>query len=224
MHKNKLSKLASLYIVVSVFVAVLSVFSFTFAWYVKVNTASLNVKFAPPILIEINNEATLIRPLGGDLDALLPGSKIGINTGISIPEGSSNAYVRAKMSIIFEDVFEMDEEGNPVPVLWDEYVNVENAISANWILVDFSRNEDVEDLWYVCRAGAGSMISREVSPGDVITFANGTIDLSFDLDNRFADKKIDVVLVVETLQVESVADPLINGLTNAKFHEIWGSE
>ena len=224
MHKNKLSKLASLYIVVSVFVAVLSIFSFTFAWYVKVSTASLNIKFAPPILIEIKNEATLIEPVGGNLDALLPGSKIGVNMGISMPEGSSNAYVRAKMSIVFEDVYEMDENGNPVPVLWDDFVDVQNAVSDNWIQVNFSRDENKEDLWYVCRAGAGSMISREVSPGDVITFANGTIDLFYELDNRFADKKINIVLVVETVQVEGVSDPLINGLSGAKWHEVWGSD
>ena len=63
----------------------------------------------------------------------------------------------------------------------------------------------------------------EVKPGDIITFANGTIDLSLDLDNRFAEKKISIVFVVESLQIEGIEDPLAQGTENAKYHAIWGS-
>lgn len=224
MHKRKIDKLASLYIVVSVFVAVLSIFSFTFAWYIKTSTQYLNIKFAPPVIVNINSETEMITPIDGNVDALLPGAKVGVNLGISMPQGSSNAYVRAKMSVVFDDVYEYDQNGKLVQVLWDSFVNVQNAVSENWVEVDFSRDPNKQDLWYVCKASLGeSVVSREVSSGDVITFANGTISLSLDLDNRFAEKNINIVMVVESIQTEGVSDPLAAGVENAKYHEVWGS-
>lgn len=221
MNKKKLDKLASLYVVVAVFVAVISVFSFTFAWYVKTSTQYLNVTFAPPIVINLNNNVSMIKPIDGSPDALLPGSKVAINLGLQMEEESSIAYVRAKMSIIFEDVFEADG----TPVLFEDFVHVENAITGDWVEVNFSRNPIKDDIWYVCKTGGGdNVISREVSPGNVITFANGTIDLSLELDNRFAEKAIKIVFVVESIQTVGVEDPLANGVANAKYHEIWGSD
>ena len=221
MNRKKLDKLASLYVVVAVFVAIISVFSFTFAWYVKTSTQYLNITFAPPIVIELDNNVTMITPVEGNTKALLPGSKVSINLGFRMNQQSSIAYVRAKMAIVFEDVFEADG----TPVLWTDFVNVQNSIvDANWVEVDFSKDPTKNDIWYVCKTGsAGNMISREVSPGDEITFANGTIDLSLNLDNRFAEKKIDIVFVVESIQTVGVEDPLANGIANAKYHEVWGS-
>ena len=54
-------------------------------------------------------------------------------------------------------------------------------------------------------------------------YFNGTIDLLLNLDNRFAEKKIEVVFVVESLQTVGVEDPLANGIANAKYHEVWGT-
>lgn len=218
MRKKKIDKLASLYIIVAVFVAVLSVFSFTFAWYIKTSTQYLNITFAPPIIVNIKNEAKIIQPVSDDVEALIPGSKFSINLGINMEEGSSSAYVRAKMAIVFEDVY---DENNQL-LLWDDLVHIENSITDSWIEVNFGTDE-VPDMWYVCKTSVGSqIISKEVSPGDMITFANGTIELSLDIDNRFAEKKIEIVMVVETLQVVGVEDPLKNGVMGAKFHEVWG--
>lgn len=221
MNRKKLDKLASLYVVVAVFVAIVSVFSFTFAWYVKTSTQYLNITFAPPIVIDLDNNVQMITPIEGNTNALLPGSKVSINLGFKMNSQSSVAYVRAKMAIVFEDVFEADG----TPVLWDNFVNVENSVvDANWVRVDFSKDPTREDWWYVCKTGsAGNMISREVSPGDEITFANGTIDLLLNLDNRFAEKKIEIMFVVESIQTVGVEDPLANGIGNAKYHEVWGS-
>ena len=220
MHKKKIDKLITLYAIVAVFVAVLSVFSLTFSWYIKTSEQSMYIKFAPPININIENEVTVIEPYGASIDSLIPGSKFAMNLGVSMPEGSSTAYVRAKMSVVFENVY--DEKGQLM--LWDNYVYVDNAITDSWIAVDFSTNPANPDIWYVCKTSVGnSMISREVSPGDVIPFASGTVELSYAIDNNFASKKIDVVMVVQTLQVVGVEDPLANGLTGAKFHAVWGN-
>ena len=220
MRKKKLDKLATIYVVVAVFVAVLSIFSFTFAWYVKTSSQYLNITFAPPIVIDIKNEVSVIEPVECPIDALLPGSRLSVDLGISMPQGSSNAYVRAKMAVVFENVY---DENNQL-VLWTNFVNVNNAVTDSWVEVDFSTDPTVEDIWYVCKSSSGTdMISREVSPGDVISFANGTIDLSYEIDNRFAEKKIDIVFVVESLQVEGVEDPLANGVNNAKYHPVWGN-
>jgi len=219
MRKKKIDKLASLYIIVAVFVAVLSIFSFTFAWYVKTGTQYLNVRFAPPIVINVKSEATIIQSVGDDLDSLIPGSKFAVNLGLEMAEESSTAYVRAKMAVRFEDVY---DENNQL-LLWTDLVHIENAITDSWVEVDFSGDPNNPDIWYVCKTSVGTqMISREVSPGDQITFANGTIELSLDIDNRFAEKKIEVVMIVESLQVVGVEDPLANGLIGAKYHEVWG--
>lgn len=220
MSKKKIDKLASLYVILAVFVAVMSVFSFTFAWYVKSNTQYLNIKFAPPIVINVTNDVSMVKPIDGNTDALIPGSKINMQLGIKMDEHSSNAYVRAKMTIVFESVF---DENNQL-IQWDEFVNVDNAISPNWEPVNFSKDPMKDDIWYVCRTGSGSqMVAREVSPGDEILFANGTIDLSLELDNRFADKEIKIAFVVESIQTVGVSDPLAGGKENARYHEIWGS-
>ena len=220
MHKKKLDKLTSLYVIVAVLVAVMSIFSFTFAWYIKSSTQYLNIKFAQPIVIDIHNDAYVKTPIDGDIKAMMPGSSFGVNLGISMPENSSNAYVRAKMSIEFENVY---DENNQL-VLWDNFVEVESAISNQWVRVDFSKDPAKQDIWYVCKVGEGNAISsREVSPGDVITFANGSVSLSLDIDNKFAEKDINVVFVVESLQTVGVSDPLAGGIGNAKYHEVWGS-
>ena len=219
MHKKKIDKLVTLYAIVAVFVTVLSVFSLTFSWYIKTSEESTYVKFAPPITINIDNEITVIEPYGVDINSLMPGSQFAMNIGVSMPEGSSPAYVRAKMSLVFENVY--DEKGQLM--LWDNYVIVDNAITDSWIAVDFSTNPSSPDIWYVCKTSVGnSMISREVGPGDSISFASGTVQLTYGLDNNFAKKKIDIVMVVQTLQIVGVEDPLANGLNGAKFHPVWG--
>ena len=218
MKRKKLDKLSAFYLIVAVFVAVLSAFSFTFAWYIKSTSEYLNVTFAPPIVLRIKNEASVIHSVSDDLNNLIPGSKFGINLGIEMDNNSSSAYVRAKMAIVFEDVYDENEQ----LLLWDNLVHVENAITENWVEVNFG-TDTVPDMWFVCKTSVGTqVISKEVNPGDSIEFANGTIELSLDLDNRFASKKIEIVMVVETLQVEGVEDPLANGVQNARYHEVWG--
>ena len=105
MKRKKLDKLSAFYLIVAVFVAVLSAFSFTFAWYIKSTSEYLNVTFAPPIVLRIKNEASVIHSVSDDLNNLIPGSKFGINLGIEMDNNSSSAYVRAKMAIVFEDVY-----------------------------------------------------------------------------------------------------------------------
>lgn len=221
MKKKKVDKLVSLYAVVAVFVAVLSVFSFTFAWYVKTSTQYLNITFAPPIVVNITNTASVITPIEGSADAVLPGSKVKINLGVQMDNNSSNAYMRAKMSLIFDDVY---DENNQL-LIWDNYVDISNAIElSDWVEVNFSTDPLVEDIWYVCKTGYGTgMISHEVTAGEIIPFANGTIDIKLNINNYFAEKQIKIVFVVETVQTVGVSDPLANGVQNAKYHEIWGS-
>ena len=217
--KKKIDKLASIYLITAVFVAVLSVFSFTFAWYVKTSTQYLNVQFAPPIVVNLKNEIILRQTVTGENEVLIPGSSFGINLGVYMEENSSSAYVRAKIAIVFEDVY---DENNQL-LLWNDMVNVNNSINEDsWIEVNFGTDQN-PDWWYVCKRSVGNqIISKEVNPKDSITFANGTVTLTENMDNNFANKKIEVVLVVETLQVVGVEDPLAGGVANAKYHEIWG--
>lgn len=219
-RKKKIDKLTSLYLITAVFVAVLSVFSFTFAWYVKTSTQYLNIQFAPPIVVNIKNEIILRKTVSGENEALIPGSSFGVNLGIYMEENSSSAYVRAKMAVVFEEVY---DENNQL-LLWNDLVIVNNSINeTSWIEVNFGTTEK-PDWWYVCKRSVGSqIISQEVNAKDSITFANGIVTLTEKLDNSFANKKIEVVMIVETLQVVGVEDPLANGIENAKFHEIWGT-
>lgn len=217
--KKKLDKMTSLYLITAVFVAVLSVFSFTFAWYVKTSTQYLNIQFAPPIVVSIKNEIVLRQTITGENEVLIPGSSFGVNLGIYMEENSSSAYVRVKMAVVFENVY---DENNQL-LLWDNMVVVNNSINEDyWIEVNFGTAQN-PDWWYVCKRSSGNqIISREINPKDEITFANGTVTLTEKIDNNFANKKIEVVMIVETLQTVGVKDPLSNGLANAYKHEIWG--
>lgn len=212
-QRKKLSKTAWVYIFIALFVTVLGFFSVTLAWYIKAKEEYLGITFANPVVVNIDTEIKQINTIdGGNLNALKPGSKLSVNTGIRMDDESSNAYVRAKISLICEEL--LDENG--APLLWDNYVNITGGsvtegvtpISSAWQEVVFNEN-GTEEKWYVCKSVDG--IARELTKGDAVSFYEGEIILSGRMDNRFAGKKIKIVFIVESIQTEGVVDPISCG-------------
>ncbi len=224
--KSKLNMLSTLYIVVAIFVCVLSVFSFTFAWYIKTSTQHLNITFAKPIVVNMTSDITMSDVSIGTPDAVMPGDELQINIGVQMADDSSTAYVRAKLIVDFEDVYDKNNQ----PVSWEGMIEGftegfvdKDVLPEDWVLVDFSRGVE-HDYWYVLKLRGSTNIARELNPGQVVTFINGGIKVSLALDNRFASKKLSFLFTVDTLQVEGVSDPLAAGVTNAKYHEVWGHD
>lgn len=222
--KKKVNISSALYVVLAIFVCVLSVFSFTFAWYIKSSTETINITFATPIVVNIKSGIQMLETSIGTPDAVMPGDRLQVNIGVQMADVSSTAYVRARLMVEFEDVFDENNQ----PVSWEGMVDgftegmVDHSImSDDWVRVNFSRGIE-PDYWYVLRLRGASNVSRELSPGEVVTFLNGQIGISLDLDNRFAEKKISFNFTVDTLQVQGVEDPLAQGISRACEHGQWG--
>ena len=221
MRFNKISKLTTFYVVIAVFMCVLSVFSFTYAWYVKNSTHYVGITFARPISILINNNVTVAEEIaGGTTDNVLPGYSINVNLSMSMAQDSSPAYIRARVIISPDEV--LDENGQVIDWIKSEFivVNLEDNIGENWVRVDFSNDPAVKDEWYVLRRA--NNISREMIAGENQMFVNGTIDFSANIDNRFASKNVNIVFEVEAIQTKNIEDPLANGIVGAK-NSVWGS-
>lgn len=227
---KKLNMLSTLYIVVAIFVLVLSVFSVTFAWYIKSSTQYINnITFAKPVVVEMTSDMKMSEVAVGTPDAVMPGDELMVNIGVKMAENSSRAYVRAKLEVVFDDVY--DE--NNLPVSWDGLIEGfsegavdQSVVDPSWIKVNFSRNPADPDWWYVLRLSvATTTSSRQLAPGEESTFINnGQIKVSVNMDNRFAQKSIKFLFTVETIQVEGVDDPLSGGVNNAKYHAQWGRD
>ena len=192
---KKLSKTAMLYIFVALFITALSFFSATLAWYITTRESKINITFANPVVVDVTNNVTEISTLdGGNTNALKPGSKVSVNTGIKMGANSSNAYVRAKISLIADEMY--DEKGNLIR--WDNFVTVHNGsvaggvtpILSSWEQVTFI-SEGVIENWWVCKSETG--VARELKAGDPVAFYEGEIIISPKMDNRFAEKKIKIV-------------------------------
>ena len=210
---KKLSKTAWLYVFIALFITVLSFFSATLAWYIKTQTKSLGITFANPVVVEVNNKASVVNAInGGNVGALKPGSKVSINTGIKLAENSSNAYVRAKITLVAEDIY--DENGNLQR--WDNYVTISGGsiaggvtpIASSWQEILFEENGKIEK-WYVVKSQDG--VARELVAGDPVAFYDGEVVISRKMDNRFANKSIEIQFVVESIQAEGVVDPIACG-------------
>lgn len=206
----------------SVFVCVLSVFSFTFAWYIKTNTESINFSFAKPIVVDMTSSVRMDDLAVGTPNAVMPGDKLYVNIGVRMDNDSSPAYVRAKLNVKFDDVY---DENNQL-VSWDGMLNgvvegfvTNDVVGEDWVLVNFSRG-DTRDYWYVLKLRGSTNVARQLSKGEVVTFANSSIDVSLKLDNRYAEKNISFIFSVETIQVNGIDDPIAFG----SRHDVWGHE
>lgn len=227
--KNKLNMLSTLYIVVAIFVLVLSVFSVTFAWYIKSSTQHINITFAKPIVVEMTSSMEMSEIAIGTPDAVMPGDELRVNIGVKMAQDSSPAFVRVKLVIKFDDVY---DENNRL-VSWEGMVEGftegavdEEVVDSSWVRVNFSRNVAEPDWWYVLGLNASTdYVSRQLEPGGESTFINnGEIKISKNLDNRFANKSINFLFTVETIQVSDIEDPLGRGPENAKYHAQWGHD
>lgn len=208
--RKKLSKTALLYIFVALFITALSFFSATLAWYVTTRDSKIGITFANPVVVDITNNISEINTIGGgNTNALKPGSKVSVNTGIKMSDNSSNAYVRAKISLVADEMY--DEEGNLIR--WDNFVTVQNGsiaggvtpILSSWEQVSFVTPNGIEN-WWVCKSEAG--VARELKAGDPVAFYDGEVIISTKMDNRFAEKQIKVIFIVESIQTEGVVDPI----------------
>ncbi len=229
--QSKLNMLAAVYVVIAIFVVVMSAFSLTFAWYIKTESQHLNITFAKPIVVDITTQFEMDPLAVGTPQAVIPGDNLSFNIGLKMSNNSSKAYVRARLVIEFEHAY--DENG--VLADWHEVtvkdsntdaVTTGDINSADWVLVNFSRDPMKPDYWYVLKLAGSSNtepVTRILNPGDELTFLYGTVSVSKELDNKYANKNIFFNFQVQTLQVENIEDPLGNGIMGAKLHEQWGT-
>ncbi len=224
-RSKKLSKTALLYVFIAIFIAVLSLFSITLAWYIKTQKQTIGIKFANPVVVQIDysdiaNNSIIQSITGGTADSLKPGSKVTVNVGVSMAENSSLAYVRARMmlSCDVDNDGEVEYFDNYIKVVDKGGVQNSNVIgnttsfvadSKNWEFVEFTDSDGNPDYWYVWKDDKGA--AREVGGKDVnrsAQFYVGDILLSPEMDNRFANKKIRIEFVVEAIQTSGIVDPI----------------
>lgn len=226
---TKFGKLTTFYVVIAVFLCVLSVFSFTYAWYVKTSTYSVGITFARPINITITNDIRRSTETisSGDIDDVLPGTTLDVNLSVSMDTGSSPAYIRARMVILPEVV----EDANGQPIDWEsgEYIvvdlgqeisrQIQNQNADNPELIDntWIRSRFNNEYWYVLATGAN--VAKEMRADTTELFITGKINFTGNLDNRFASKSVQILFEVEAIQVKNIENPLTHGSDNAT----WGA-
>lgn len=224
MEKKKMGRFSIFYIVSAVLVTLLSVVSFTFAWYVKSTTHSIGIVFAKPVILEIDPE---LKQVNGevevsDVSKLLPGSKVSVNLGFKLGndlQQSSPAYVRAKLVLRFDDIY--DENNNPI--IWNssKYIKIDiaevtNQVGYTWEEVNFSKSGK-DDKWWVLKYD--DYVALQAQHAEYYTFMKGNIELSTAITNDFAEKQIHVLFTVDAIQVDNVQNPLADPLNS-----VWASE
>ncbi len=220
MNKNskKLSKIALLYIFVALFIAVLSFFSVTLAWYIKTQRQTIGITFANPVVVNVDykqgTESIVASVTGGNADSVKPGSKVALHVGVSMAQNSSPAYVRAKLTISCD----VDNDGTAES--FDNFIEVYNgnvvgnftdviADLTSWERVEFLNDNGEPDVWYVWKDEPG--VAKEVNATENALFYTGEIIISRNMDNRFAGRKIRIEFVVDAMQTEGVVDPIACG-------------
>lgn len=192
-------------IVLSITLILLVVVSGTAAWYIRNKEDSATIVLANPVNIFITEntlEEILEEPLLSDNVIVYPGDKIKLKIGMTIGsdlEPSSDAYVRCKLVVGITTVEGIEEI--------DDYLYIDSTpLYENWVKVDFSEAQDESEMWYVYREDDNT--AKVATNLDQITFIDGNIVLSLDMDNRFANKDINIYFIVQAIQVKNINDPI----------------
>lgn len=206
-------------------VALLFVLSFTFAWYIKSTSKTIGVIFSKPIVVMVDSQISQIRDEVevNNGDNLLPGSKVNVNLGFRMADETSPAFVRARLIIKFDNVYENGTD----PIVWDssKYIsyNLRDVSDTSnygytWTKVNFSKSGKADGEWFVLTYQ--DKISLQAQPGKAYTFIeDGYVELSRTITNDFAEKQIQLYFTVDAIQTENVTDPLGDPLNS-----VWTEE
>ena len=209
---NKLKKLQiqrNIIIVIASLILVACTIGLTLSWYTRRAQDSANIVFSNPVEIYItgadNNMEEEIVPKSGKI---LPGARVKVQAGFQLgkeDKPSSPAFVRARLSVTCNEV--TDEQGNPLKESLIENGSLK-PYGSNWKLVSFTNAHGTKENWFVLANSNG--LAETVTNLQKETFYNGEIEISKDLDNRYANANIKIFFEVEAIQSDNVQNPLLN--------------
>jgi hypothetical protein len=199
----------------------------TLALYSRFVSDQTSITLSNPVNIYILNNNDYDDPLQlPEGKVIFPGSRINLTLGFILGkenEPSSNAYVRVKLKITSDALAETGgtiiEEGL---VVYNTTPYSNENLNYHWIKADFSPQHNGSDVWWL-------YVSKTIIPptettpqqttysakiaenGQQRTFLDGSITISTELTNVFANKKIDVVYSVSAIQSANVENPIKSG-------------
>ena len=210
--KKKIQLQNLIIITMSICIVILLGVSFTAAWYIRTRTSSIDIVLSDPVNInitindDVTNEFTVEDPLDTGSNRVYPGDKIKLKLGVVVGalKNSSPAYVRVKLAVRIEDT----TSGGGDSYIDDTVIKIDKDPddTSLWKHHDFDLSDDVEDYWYVL--SDSDVKAKVAQTGDAFTFVDGVIELSKQMTNQYANKKITIVFMVEAIQTENVSDPL----------------
>lgn len=175
-------------------IILLSIISGTAAWYIVSKEDSTHILLADPVDVRITENNVITEEILHNKRIIYPGDKIELKLGLTLvpkagSEASSPAHVRAKLLVTYE------ENGAPN---FGDYIEIKQTPSlAKWTAVDYSSDPNVKDIWYVYGTSAGATV---VYDQEKVEFVNGYIQLSVNMTNKYANRKINIAYVVEAIQ------------------------
>ena len=227
--KKKIQTQNMIIIALAIIIFVLVIVSSTAAWYIRTKTDTADIILSNPVNIYItefepktdadgnpyfehNVETDILKDYN---TKVYPGDKIKLRLGMQIGSKeveSSEAYVRVKIKITYENIIDGELSGIKKPA-GDGLLEYKDKPNENeWELVDFNEFRRIEDpqiqsdLWYVRKVSSTeSKISYNL---EQIEFLDGYIALSKSITNEHANCKFHINYVVEAIQVPNVPDPL----------------
>jgi hypothetical protein len=135
-----------------------------------------------------------------------PGDRLKLKLGVIIgaEAASSPAYVRVKMAVRLEDT----TSGSTDSFIDDTVIRIDKDPddTSLWTYHDFDMSDDIEDNWYVL--SDNNLKAKVATTGDMYTFVDGWVELSKSMNNKYANKKLTIVFMVEAIQTVNVSDPL----------------
>lgn len=187
-------------------IILLSIISGTAAWYIVSKEDSTTIYLANPVNVSITENNVVTENILRGTTLIYPGDKIKLKLGLKLvpKEGlatSSPAHVRAKLLVTYE------ENGAPN---FGDYIEIKQTPSlAKWTAVDYSSDPNVKDIWYVYGTSAGATV---VNDQELVEFVDGYIQLSVNMTNKYANRRLNVAYRVEAIQtvntgVDANGDP-----------------
>lgn len=198
----------------------------TLALYSRFVSDQTTITLSNPVNIYILNDNDYNNPLIPDSEVIFPGSKINLTLGFTLGkenEPSSSAYIRVKLKITSDAL--ADTGGTIIEdglVVYNTTPHSDENANYHWIKADFSPQSNGSDIWWLY-VSKTIIPANETSPqvttysakvaenGQQRTFLDGSITISTELTNVFANKKIDVVYSVSAIQSVHVQNPIKSG-------------
>ena len=201
--KRKIQLQNLIIVTLCVCIVVLLGVSFTAAWYIRSKTTSIDIVLSNPVNINImindqmTNEYTYEYDYEIDTGTrrVYPGDRLKLKLGVIIgaEEASSPAFVRVKIAVKLEDT----TSGSTDSFIDDTIISIDKDPNDTslWTYKDFDLSEEVEDGWYVL--SDNEMKAKVAETGDIYTFVDGWVKLSKAMNNKYANKKLTIVFMVE---------------------------